>query len=359
MKYPRNVLESGIRIVKESDPALLEWLEAASKPVTKIVTEEVNGRVRRVHKTQQPHIVIGTGLRAQHMPARSMTTTEPLPKEWYDDKNEYNREFDPFGVYTQSGIKVITEFYERQFVQLGATAFIGGGATMADQLMMRAALKLGLRTMLKIPIPTQHANWDKHVQGVYFRQLAQVHLAVLVTDTDELMDASGFFNTSKVAYAMNKRNRAMLAVAPSTHVTVRRTVLATWRGANGGTKNCIEDAQRMKLDVVNVYDSLMVAIGFQKQVVHAQDNRITTEAFLAYNDMVKALDAPRSADLTRIVDAWSAAVGLPLGLRLKIITAAATLLSATAEQSAAFADAYARAHTTHIRPLQQTYYQNA
>lgn len=255
-RITKNIMDLGLTNIVPAEGAEVQaWIKKASKKRTMIVEREINGKIKKIQETWEGNIISGTGLRPQHLPDRRLCKRlKPLPSEWYEESNEYNRNFDPMGSYTKGVFVNTIDFFVERLKALKPTGFIGGGAAFGDQFLMAAAQKLGIPTLLAAPITTQMRTFPDHIRKIYIEQAKKADVVVIVTPDEEIQDANGEVDKDLVVYAMDKRNRYMLKHAHS--------VISIWRGTGGGTRNCVRDALKMGLKVTDVYDDLMAKVGY-------------------------------------------------------------------------------------------------
>ncbi len=137
-----------------------------------------------------------------------------------------------------------------ELIKNGANYFICGGALGVDQIAFMVLQKLkkqgyNIQVEIAVPFRYQYIKWSEEQRKLYFQQIQH---ADKVTYVDELETYSlslppMTYNVAK----MEMRNRYMVDNAD--------VVIAVWNGSTGGTKNCIDYANKSKKKIV-VIDSI-------------------------------------------------------------------------------------------------------
>lgn len=113
-------------------------------------------------------------------------------------------------------------------------AVITGMALGWDIAIAEACDQEGISFIAAVPCEDQEAIWEPPSQERYRRLLIRAKEVNVVT--------SGPYTVAK----MHARNRYM--------VNRSKVIIALWDGSSGGTKNCVDYAQRQGVPLVNVWD---------------------------------------------------------------------------------------------------------
>lgn len=118
-----------------------------------------------------------------------------------------------------------------------AEAFYIGMAQGWDQAVAQFCIDSGIPFHAAIPFPNQDSLWP-YPARVHYRNLMK-HAA-----TSKIV-SPGQYSAEK----MQLRNQWMVDQI----VRWKGKVIAFWDGTPGGTANCVQYAERMKVEVINVY----------------------------------------------------------------------------------------------------------
>ncbi len=114
------------------------------------------------------------------------------------------------------------------------TEVISGMALGWDMAVAEAAVFLNVPFVAAVPFTGQAAKWPPESRAIYSALIAKAKSVTIVSP--------GGFATWK----MHARNKWMVKNADH--------MLALWNGKGGGTKNCIEEANKRGKPITNVWD---------------------------------------------------------------------------------------------------------
>lgn len=134
-------------------------------------------------------------------------------------------------------LEVLVELAEEYLRKLKPALVITGMALGWDTALALACVRLGIPFLAALPFPRQASRWPEKDQQRHAFLLKKAALVVVV-GSDELADAD-------LRAAMQWRNEFMVDSA--------QLILACFDGSNGGTANCIRDAQEQGKPIVNTY----------------------------------------------------------------------------------------------------------
>ena len=149
--------------------------------------------------------------------------------------------------YSPDNIKLGRELRKEilKLINQGATHFICGGALGVDQMAFMVLQKLksegyNIFVELAIPFEYQYTKWSKEQQDRHFEHISKANL---VTYVDTIPHYNKYLpQKTYAAQKLQLRNMYMVDNAD--------VVIAVWNGTSGGTKNCVDYAQKIGKKVV-------------------------------------------------------------------------------------------------------------
>lgn len=136
--------------------------------------------------------------------------------------------------YSNETIEKLINVAQEKLVELEPDITINGGALGWDTAFAIASIRLGIPTKSYIPFIGQEKKWPEKSRKIYNR--------ILEKSLEVKIICVGEYCPSK----MQTRNEAM--------VNDSDLILALWDGSSGGTKNCIDYANKLKKPVENCWD---------------------------------------------------------------------------------------------------------
>ena len=125
------------------------------------------------------------------------------------------------------------DFAEFWLKRVKPATVISGMALGWDQALAQAALNLDIPYYAYIPFNGQESKWPVNSQDVY---------RFLLNKADHIVECS---EPGYAVWKMQHRNECMVKDAD--------VVLALWNGSSGGTANCVDYAEKVKKQVVNLW----------------------------------------------------------------------------------------------------------
>lgn len=143
---------------------------------------------------------------------------------------------DKLGGYTNEAFLKVVGVAQNHLEETKPEKVISGMAMGFDMALFQAALNLGISVVAAIPFKGQECKWQEKTQKYYHYLLSKASEIVYVCDP-------GY-----AAWKMQKRNEWMCDNADR--------IVACWDGSEGGTKNCVDYAERQGKMVDNIYKNV-------------------------------------------------------------------------------------------------------
>lgn len=261
---------------------MTDLVKVPNAPQTKLHTLADAQAFVTAHKAElqaageKPLVVNLTGHRESDFPEWNLTTLETLtgPRPEHDP-------YDPLWSYNPKVAALLIDWLARIFIEKGVTLVHTGMAKGFDLIGAAAANRAGIPFVAFLPFESQATTWPKTIQAIHTKYLANAALVVCVTPVTTIQNDNARnlndLNRSKMVKAMHDRNKAMLLCADE--------VISLDQGKKyGGTRHCVDTAERMKMKVTNVWPAFEALLKRPDVLQLAQSNLGFHTRYESYDD---------------------------------------------------------------------------